>query len=260
MRKSRGLTLLEVLIAMAILGILLLAFTQLFTGSLRASSEVNARNELLYEGQIAQQLIAARLQQAAYIYPNGTTLQLTNSGTTTKNTVRSGAGQNWIMGTDPFIAMLLPPEQSGGVCQTGNLEFCFSFFAYYPMRRGTFVSSSISSANKPDPNPTNEDMWLLMEYRANVVDGVDRSSSSLLSPPTSLTSFNAFIKSKSSGRILVDYVQPSNDAPAYTMFNVNEAEKWIDFELRLLQNRSGKALVVPGTGSSLDVRVYPRNW
>lgn len=303
MNKSHGFTLVEMLVSMAILGILTLAFTQIFGGSLRASSEINARNELISEGQIAQQLIASRLQSAYFIYPTGQTMQLTGSGNTTPNTVRSGAGQNWIVGTDPFIAMILPPKMlpppSAGTparCPLGsasasvkddNKQFCFTFYAYYPILRSTFIGTNPLVA--PAADPTNANVWFLMEYRANLYDGVDRTADRLLTPPNTATiltnsaSISPTIKGKA-GQILVDYVQPSNITPTYTMFTVKTAtpaicttataasdpdacNSWAELDLRLLQNRGGEELRVPPGNSpfatptpTLSTRVYPRNW
>lgn len=285
MKKVSGFTLVEMLVGMAILGILMLAFTQLFGGSLRASSEINARNELINEGQIAQQLITSRLQNAYYIYPPGATLQLTTGGNTTRNTVRSGAGQNWTIGTDPFVAMLLPPAAPGNCVSSGS-PGCFKFFAYYPMLRSSLITDVPASAPTADPN--NASAWILMEYRANIVDNVNRSSDRLASPPTASTLYR-----NASGNMLVDFVQPSSAAPTYTMFTVkvpgaicrdvdpdntaaNTAamaanpdlcSSWVDVDVRMLENRGGKTLRIPGGDApfatptpTLSTRVYPRNW
>ena len=262
-QRQGGFTLIEMLIGMAIFGILMIAFTQIFGGSLRASGQINARNELVNEGQIAQQLITSRLQSAAYLYSG--TLQLTASPTT-KNTVRNGADQNWIVGTDPFIAMLVPPT-AVGTCQSGQTQNCFTFYAYYPMRRADLIAGVKASAPPADPN--NADAWVLMEYRANIVDNINRNSATtncaagqgqgqLSCPPTSGT---PYFGGGRSGKMLVDYVQPLGTAAPYnTMFTINTASKFVDFNLRLQQNRGGKTLTAPASTTPLTTRVYPRNW
>ena len=260
-------TLIEMLIGMAILSILMLAFTQVFGSSLRASAEINARNELISEGQIAQQLMASRLQSAYHIYPNGTTLELTTSGTTTPNTIRTGAGQDWTVGDDPFIAMILPPKATGqcptSSAGTGTKNACFTFYAYYPIVRGTFIGTNTTSA--PAADTANANIWFLMEYRANLYDGVNRSTNLLLAPPNTTTvltnsaSTQPTIKGNA-GTILTDYVQPTTTAPTYTMFQVDtSAGTWAELHLRMLQNRSGKALSAPTGTAPLSTRVYPRN-
>lgn len=264
-----GFTLLELLVSMAILGILMLAFTQIFGGSLKASSEINSRNELISEGQVAQQLIASRLQNAYYIYTG--TLQLTSSGATTKNTVRSGAVQSWTVGTDPFVAMLVPPT-AAGLCQTGQTQFCFTFYAYYPMLRGELIKN-VSAAPPADPN--NENVWVLMEYRANIVDNVDRTSDQLKDPPLPGTAYGNAYYGGRSGQMLVDYVQPVTAAPTYTMFSVckpsvstaspcptgttTSSPSQIDFDLRFLKNQGSKTISAPSSTAPLSTRIYPRN-
>lgn len=268
MNKAHGMTLVEMLVAMSILSVLMLAFTQVFGGSLRASTEINARNELISEGQIAQQLIASRLQGAYFVYPTGQTIQLTGSGDTTPNTVRSGAGQDWIVGTDPFIALILPPKTTGqcptsSTTTTGTENACFTFYAYYPIVRGTFIGTNRDSA--PPADPSNADVWFLMEYRANLYDGINRSTNLLLTPPNTATvltnsaSTHPTVRGRA-GTILTDYVQPTTTAPTYTMFQVNtSAGTWAELKLRMLQNRGGKALSAPTGTAPLSTRVYPRN-
>ena len=266
MKKPQGFTLIEMLVGMAIFGILMLAFTQIFGGSLKASSQINSRNELVSEGQIAQQLIASRLQSAYYLYSG--TLQLTDSATT-KNTVRSGAGQNWIVGTDPFIAVLVPPEENNTclpsneepcTCKVGRDGNCFTFYAYYPMLRSSLISAAPASAPPTDPN--NANVWVLMEYRANLYDNVIRNGNQLRSPPLPGTAFGtAYFGGGRSGKMLIDYVQPLGaTAPYNKMFTIDTTNKFVDFNLRLQQNRMGKTLTAPASANPLTTRVYPRNW
>lgn len=288
MKRTYGFTLIEMLLSMALLGILMLAFMQLFGSSLRASGEINARNELLNEGQIAQQLINSKLQNAFYIYsgtaPDPNPMALSgSSGTTARNTVRSGAGQNWIPNTDPFIAMLLPPSVMGqcpGGSVTGNANACFTFYAYYPMRRDTFISLNTETAPTADPN--NANAWILMEYRANILDGVNRSSNLLLTPPLPGTASGAAYTGRVA-RMLVDFVQPTGTAPTYQMFTVcaprssvaapcptgttTTSPNQVNVKLRLLENRAGEEIRVPAGSApfttptpTLSTRVYPRNW
>lgn len=257
-------TLVELLVAAALMGVLMLAFTQVFGGSLRASGELNARNELLSEAQIAQQFVAAKLQNAFYVYPSGSAIQLSQSGATTQNTTRSGAGQQWRVGTDPFIALLLPPTGRGQCpanaastsVKNANRQFCFTFHAFYPVHRGTLVRSGLASA--PPHDPQNDDTWVLMEYRANLFDGVDRTLDQVAQPPLDRPD----LYRSRSAQMLADYVQPTTLAPRYTMFSTDEQGGTVysvAFELRMLQRRVGKALTAPAGLAPLSTRVYPRN-
>lgn len=267
-RRNQGFTLVEMLVSMVILGILMLAFTQVFGGSLKAAGQINGRNELVTEGQVAQQLIAARLQSAAYVYPAGTTMQLSSSGLTSKNTVGPSSGQNWKVGTDPILAMVLPPKATG-TCNNStdvNKDACFTFYAYYPYKRGSLTSSGLAEA--PTENPANDDQWVLMQYKSYIYDGITRSS--LSTTPPSAWSYTSILSGGSPNirsqpaNVLVDYLQPATSAPTYTMFAIDatSATKSVTLNLRFLQMRGTKALRVPAaTGSApLSTRVYPRNW
>lgn len=261
LQYRQGFTLVEMLVGLVILSILTLAFTQVFGSSLRASSEINARNELVYEGQIAQQLVAARLQSAFHVYTgtgsNPNPMQLTAGGDTTRNTVRNGAGQNWIVGTDPFVAMLLPPKEKGS-CSSSRLNSCFTFYAYYTMRRGYFIEKAEKWAPPEDPN--NANAWVLMEYVANIVDNVDRITNQVASPPLPGTAFGTNYVGGRSGRMLADFVQPLGVAPYNRIFTVDGTNRFVDINLRFQQNRVGKTLTAPGGTAPLTTRVFPRNW
>lgn len=294
--KPQGFTLIEMLVSIAVFSILMLAFTQLFGSTLRASGEVNARNEVIYEGQVAQQLIASRLQNAYFVYGNGTTFQMTET-VRTSNTIRGG--QNWTVGTDPVVAMVLPPEDKTVLspiptpytCTTALPQACFTFYAYYPILRSTLISDTdVAASEKPDPDPNNANQWLLMEYKAYIYDNVNRTNDQLASPPgapydangngafTSIltNAANPTIKSRV-GRILVDYVQPQAAIPAYAMFRVCNprvstlqpncptgttatSPKSVALELRFLQRQTGRDIRAPTGNAPLSTRVYPRNW
>ena len=275
--KRQGFTLIEMLVSIAVFSILMLAFTQLFGSTLRASGEVNARNEIIYEGQVAQQLIASRLQNAYFTYNNNTTFQMTGT-VRTRNTIRGG--QSWTVGTDPVVAMVLPPEDKtvflpGSApnpyrCTNALPQACFTFYAYYPILRSTLVNSAdVAASEKPDPDPNNADQWLLMEYKSHLYDNVDRTNNQL-ARPTGAPSY-------ATGNIWVDFVEPQflPGSPAYTMFRVcnprvstlqplcpsgttGTSPKSVALELRFFQRQTGKDIRAPAGNAPLSTRVYSR--
>ncbi len=252
--RQTGLTLLELLIAVAILGVLMLAFTQLFGGSLRASSDIGARNELLSEGQIAQQLIVSRIKSASHVYPPGTSFTMTNT-VRTRNTVRGT--QRWTVGTDPVLAMIVPPEGSShpGIttCNNStqaNKDMCFMFYAYFPVRRGVFIEE-VNPKYAPNPDPANDDVWLLMEYRQHIYDKVNRRGNRLASPPDADAALADL--GGSTAQILADYVQPVADAES-RLFEIRP-DGAVEITLRMGREQRGKRLELP----PLRVRAYARN-
>ena len=252
--NRRGLTLLEVLVAMTIMGVIMLAFTQLFSGSLRASSTISARSELLSEGQIAQQLIVSRLKEAAYIYPPGTRFVMTNT-VRTRNTVRTG--QSWTVGADPVVALLAPPKGSPNTDTTtcsrasqSNKDMCYMFYAYYPVERGVFMDE-VNLKYAPQSDPANGDAWLLMEYRQHVYDGVNRAGNRLRSPPDPSAVLGRL--GGSTAQILVDYVQPTREGDAKLF--AFRADGSVELNLQMGRVQHGRRLELP----LLSVRAYPRN-
>ncbi len=172
--------------------------------------------------------------------------------------------------------MILPPTELG-TCAAGSPNSCFSFYAYYPVLRSELITKHPAVAPASDPN--NENMWILMEYRTNLIDGKirsenvvncgtpDKTGKGLLAcPPDTATiltnaanSGNPTVKGNS-GQMLVDFVQPLGAAPYATMFNINSTNKFVDVNLRLQQNRGGRALTAPAGAAPLTTRIYPRNW
>ncbi|MFC6660514.1 prepilin-type N-terminal cleavage/methylation domain-containing protein [Deinococcus multiflagellatus] len=80
--KSAGFTLIELLVAVALALVVLFAASNLLISSSGSATNLQARNELLQEGQIAMNYIATNVREAAYVYPDGTTLNLGGGDTT----------------------------------------------------------------------------------------------------------------------------------------------------------------------------------
>lgn len=260
MRTSRGLSLIEVLVSIAVLGVVMAAVIQIFTSTMRVSADVNAQNTILHEGQIALQLVTARLNEALYIVPSGTPLALsTTNNDITANTLGTAVSQSWTVGTDPLLALVLPPEDgdAGVVCaSTAPTTACPRFFAYYPIKRSAYLNSSLPSALKPDPSAGNDaSTWMLMEYRGTFTSPLPAQMTE-----SDFTSHFSQVQNETA-QLVVDYVQPQTTAPAYTLFSSDVADRSVTFRLRMLQAVRGKDKGVSEFGSKpLEIKVYPRNW
>ncbi len=258
MRK--GFTLLEILVALAILAVLMLAFVRFFGSTLKASSNLQVQNELLSEAQVAHQLVASRIKEAWYVWPPHSVLRLANSGWTTRNTL--DGGRNWTVGPT-FLAMILPPQKDGISCTTDKAG-CFRFFAYFPMKRDHYVTHA-SAAEALDPDSQNDGkVWVLMEYRSFYRrHGTATCPVSADGHPNPAeTAYRG-----KRGRLLVDYVQPPSDPwdPTYDYpglfdFQTSGGDVTaVTVRLRLARLVRGRVYRVPAQAGALTLTVEPKN-
>ncbi len=237
---------------MVVIAFLSIAFIRIFSTTLDATRRINDRNQLLYEAQIAEKVMAARIKLAWYVYPNGSRI-LINNGQTTFNAL---AGSNtWTVGSDPIIAMILPPKIPGRVsqCSTSNPEYCFRFFAYYAFPRSHYLTSiAASSAEALFPDPPNDSTWVLMEFRANLTNY--HIGCPTIPPPN-----NDAVYAGKKARLLAEYVQPESTSPSYTIFTVH-SDGTIDLALRMLKHTSKRSYHAPlASQPALTFSAAPRN-
>lgn len=253
--QRNGFTILEVLLSLLILGIISLAFIRIFSVTLDATNRINSRNSLLHEAQIAVQVIASRVKLAWYVFPDGTRIRI-NGGATTRNHLAKS--NTWVVGTDPILALVLPPKMPGKteLCNPANPGFdsgyCFRFFAYYAIRRSDYLAAiSSTSSEALFPDNYNDDTWVIMEFRRRLV-GITNPSA--ITPPNGGPMY-AGVK----GRLLIEYVQPESESPMYSLFTV-QPDSSVVLSLRMLQHASKRDYRVPGKADPpLISRATPRN-
>lgn len=199
--RQGGVTLVELLIGMALALTVLFAASNLLTSSSRSATDLQGRNELLEESQIAQNYVAGQLREAAFVFPAGTTLNL-GSGYTTQRPGTTGG--TWVVGAaaTPIVAFVRSPRVSGNCA--ADAEACYKFMAYYPVRRG-FWASNATGSNNPGPDPANAGRWVLVEYRSNYA-----------TKPSLAALGSNYTPPGGEGRLLLDYVRPASLAPAGT--------------------------------------------
>ena len=279
-----GLTLVELLVGLALMGIVLTALVSYFSQGSRVAGESGSRAELQQEILSIQQLITGRLKEAWYVYPAGQTLQLGSTPTSTANlrqnpfpgTSRTGTA-NWLTGTDPVLAVILPPR-TAGTCPTtapssgSGADFCYRFFAYYPVKRSVWVSGTTTtsggvtteSASNPGKDPSNADTWVLAEYRKTLYGFAPGTAA----PTTTLDGGDA--------NLLADYVAPTvattgftTSTNTYTMFELKAANgtatsstnpvSGVTLNLATTRNAGGKVLRLPGQTGTYSITIYPAN-
>jgi len=248
---ARGFTLLEVLVSMLILGIISLAFIRMFSTTLDATNRITDRNKLLREAQIAERIIAARIQLAWKVFPPGTSVKI-NGGKTTHNHL--AGSDTWVVGRDPMLAMILPPLEPENYkkCSPARPRNCFRFFAYYAFRRSDYLGAvSPNSAEALFPDPKNDSTWVIMEYRRTLTNITDPNT---ITPPS-----GGSIYAGTKGRLLIEYVQPENVSPAYKLFSIFP-DGSVGIQLRMLMKSSKRIYHAPPIADGpLTIRAVPRN-
>jgi prepilin-type N-terminal cleavage/methylation domain-containing protein len=209
-RPISAFTLIELLIALALVGIVLSAVVYVYIGTTRSAASLQARNDLMPEMQITQNYMAGKLREAAYIFQNGANIQMSAAGGTSKSPAGSA---NFKVGTDPVLAFILPPKTvlaggcTGATASTAS-DYCYTFYAFYAMKRSDYLSGA-SGADDPGDSPGNDaTSWVLVEYRANYI-GTLGFSVATINIPTG-----------NRGRLLMDYLPPYSATSAKQLFNV----------------------------------------
>ena len=262
-RHVQAFTLIELLIALLLVGIILAAVVYVNIETVRASASLQARNQLLPELQMAQNYMAGKLKQAAYIFPNGSNIQMSVSGATTAKPPGGSAGSiyNWVVGTDPIIAFVLPPKTAtSGNCATATTmtasNFCYAFYAFYAMKRDAFVAAT-SFADDPGTNGANDaSSWVLVEYRAYY------NTAGFLPSTTSIPTGNT-------GQLLMDFL-PAQYAGVTKLFTTNAAaaaanqfagSTTVTINLAALQNVASQVVRLPSNLATdfNTLVVYPSN-
>ena len=266
-----GFTLLELLIGMALLGLVLTVLLNIFTQGTQVSTQSSSRAEMQQEMLNAQQLIAGKLKEAWYIYPPGLTINMTG----TPLTQRPAGGNNWVVGTDPVLAMVLPPRTTALSCattptSTSGPDGCYRFLAYYPVKRSVWVTGTgTGSWRNPGADATNGETWILAEYRGTIAPGAGGSVPT--TPPT--------VPTGNSANILSDYIAPTTATTGftttspinntYTMFTYVAADgtaataskpvTGVTLNLATTRKIGGTTLRLPNASGTYTISVYPTN-
>lgn len=263
-QANLGFTLVELLVGMALIGVVMTALFSFFQQGSQVSLQSSNRSELQQEVLNAQQMIAGKLREAWYIYPPGQAVALTVTNAPTARNPVSG-NQFWTTGTHPMLAMILPPRVATASCLT-SIDGCYRFLAYYPVLRSVWVSGTVSDSwRNPGDDSANANTWVLAEYRANFPGTFAPTAY----PPASLPD----VPGNGESNILADYVAPTVPASgftttsnAYSMFSYVPASSslavpvtGVDFRLATTRRSASTTLRLPSATATYNISVYPTN-
>ena len=259
MKTTRGFTLVEVLISLGILGIIIVALFQTIGSTTGYSNTTNASNDLIREGQIAQQLLNARFKEACYIYPANTIITLSNSEETTRSVFNFYFTFQWLIGTDPIAAVILPPAANGA---SNN----YRFFAYYAIPRSQYVGAVTSELSSGFDLLNDNQVFTLMEYSREI--DVSNTTTFPNRRCASLAINSNFNYSGEVGIMLADYIAPTTASSDFMTVGgtaPSGGAAFVTYNLRLQKTTRGDGVLntvsVGGgaSGTTLTARVYPVN-
>lgn len=166
---SRGLTLVELLVAASI-AVILLGVVVLALNQSTLAVRLHQDNQLLTEDvRAAVGLMADYVNASLAVYPPGFTLTLGSDHAYTVRNPRTRDGR-WIVGTDPILAMVLPPRDTSVPCSEAQENGCFRFAAFYLLSRQDVVGQATGAAN-PGADPLNDgEARLLYMYQRVLLD------------------------------------------------------------------------------------------
>lgn len=286
--SRRGFTLVELLIGLFILAVLLGLFARFFGDTLGYTNRLNVRNELLGEGQIAQNYLASKLQEAWYVFPSGTTISLPVGGSvsTWQVTAPSGGGVSWTVDDDgttatlnPFIALVLPPTNGSATCLAPSTTAgCYRFLAYYPITRSSYVTNTASSySDRLVADTQNPNARVLMQYSAFLTDtyveanliasGGLTNRLPFANAATAATGLSAGIFGQRA-TLVADYLDDADifivrsttrDIDPAVATTVNVTDRAVTVNLVFERVNRGTTYTVGGSSSTLQTTVASRN-
>lgn len=265
--RQAGLTLVELLVGMALFGLLMTVLYQTLSSATDGTGRLTSQGLLQQEALNGQAVIASRLKEAWYVYPGGSTLNFANN-TLIRNP--STNTSSFTVGTQPVLAMILPPRASGATCtpNTANNSGCYRFYAYYGMKRSDWVTAA-TGFKDPGAEPTGVPAtWIIAEYQADYVTRPTVSATAPAIPPTA--SDNSRIN------LLAESVAPAlgGASPAYQLFTLSttstgmggQVPGWptsyvnkVQFDLRVTQTYQGRTSTLPNASSAYTLVIYPEN-
>ena len=187
--KARGVTLLELLLAMTLLGIALAALAQYFIGGLRVTATITDQTRLQEDLRATGSIIGDEVQRALYVFPPGSRFDFSASdfaGIGNALTEPKTNTRVWEVGSSgkaPMLAMIVAPQDPGIACAK-HRDGCYEFVSYHPVKRERLVRGQFANTGQDalEPDSGNDDRWALVEYRVPLTATLNPTNGNPLTP------------------------------------------------------------------------------
>ncbi|GAA0511132.1 prepilin-type N-terminal cleavage/methylation domain-containing protein [Deinococcus depolymerans] len=227
MKPTAGLTLIEILIALALSLLVLSAAYALTTSTAQANAVLTTRSQLTSEATVASSLLSARLREACAVFPQNTAVTLPAGVAGTKNAANTTV---WRVGTDPFVAFVVPASTVSG--STPML------YAYYLLSRARYNEQMPDTQDIPANSA--ETSQVLMEFEVPVTAAACTAPLTVAVAPAT----------NAQALLLAEYVRtPTTAEPLFT----SESDQAITYRLRF-QKASGSSVTVLPILSQTPIR------
>lgn len=219
MNSTAGLTLIEILIALALSLLVLGAAYALTTNTAQANAVLTTRSQLTNEATVASSLLSARLREACAVFPQNTAVTLPVDVAGTRNAANTTI---WRVGTDPFVAFVVPAS-------TAVSDSTPMMYAYYLLSRAQY-NEQMPATQKIVAHST-ETSQVLMEFEVPV------TAAACTTPLTTLTTAPG---TNAQALLLAEYVRtPTAAEPLFA----SESDQAVTYRLRF-QKASGSSVTV----------------
>ncbi|GAA5439408.1 prepilin-type N-terminal cleavage/methylation domain-containing protein [Deinococcus caeni] len=218
MNSTAGLTLIEILIALALSLLVLGAAYALTTNTAQANAVLTTRSQLTNEATVASSLLSARLREACAVFPQNTAVTLPVDVAGTSNAANTTI---WRVGTDPFVAFVVPAS-------TAVSDSTPMMYAYYLLSRAQY-NEQMPATQKIVAHST-ETSQVLMEFEVPVTAAACTAPLTVALAPAA----------NAQALLLAEYVRtPTTTEPLFT----SESDQAVTYRLRF-QKASGSSVTV----------------
>lgn len=241
--RTHGLTLVEILVGLALLGIIMAAVLSLQVGTFRSASDIQGGADQLRELQISSGYLTDRVRTASAV-----STSLTVNGTTC--TMTPAAGEY------PCFAVLV-----GEIRQVGSTPL-FAPNTYMYLAYRLVPRSSLTAAAKTPDSWADSNTLALMEYRSVFCGPIASATCATATPPpTGSVAIPTIVPATLTGlteAVIADRFTLTDGSGTFTPFAYNATKGEFTIRFRQAQRVNGKTVYTPSNGP-MTVVIQRRN-